>query len=47
MVATTPNSLSVQRRKVIRAWCVYDWANAAYANSGIAAIFPVYFVFLF
>ena len=47
MVTTTLGSLSVQQRKVIRAWCVYDWANSAYATSGIAAIFPVYFAFLF
>ena len=47
MVTTALSSLSVQQRKVIRAWCVYDWANSAYATSGIAAIFPVYFVFLF
>ncbi len=47
MVTTTLKSLSVQQRKAIRAWCIYDWANSAYATSGIAAIFPVYFVFLF
>ena len=38
MVTTTLSSLSVHQRKVIRAWCVYDWANSAYATSGIAAI---------
>ena len=26
---------------------MYDWANSAFATSGTAAIFPVYFVFLF
>ena len=26
---------------------MYDWANSAFATSGVAAIFPVYFVFLF
>ena len=26
---------------------MYDWANSAFATSGAAAIFPVYFVFLF
>ena len=35
------------QRRVIRAWCMYDWANSAFATSGVAAIFPVYFVFLF
>ena len=39
--------LPLQQRKVIRAWCMYDWANSGYATSGGAAIFPVYFVFLF
>jgi UMF1 family MFS transporter len=47
MAAATLGSLPIQQRKVIRAWCVYDWANSAYATSGIAAIFPVYFVLLF
>ncbi len=36
-----------QQRRVIRAWCMYDWANSGYATSGGAAIFPVYFVLLF
>ena len=35
------------QQRVIRAWCFYDWANSAFATSGVAAIFPVYFVFLF
>ena len=35
------------QRSIIRAWCMYDWANSAFATSGVAAIFPVYFVFLF
>ena len=39
--------LPASQRRVIRAWCMYDWANSAFATSGIAAIFPVYFVFLF
>ena len=26
---------------------MYDWANSAFATSGIAAIFPAYFVVLF
>ncbi len=39
--------LPASRRRVIRAWCMYDWANSAFATSGVAAIFPVYFVFLF
>ena len=26
---------------------MYDWANSAFATSGVAAIIPIYFVFLF
>lgn len=39
--------LSAAQRRIIRAWCMYDWANSGYATAGGAAIFPVYFVFLF
>ena len=39
--------LPEQQRKIIRAWCMYDWANSAFATSGVAAIFPAYFVVLF
>ena len=38
--------LSPEQRRRIRAWCMYDWANSAYATT-VAAIAPVYFVFLF
>jgi len=47
LVAGKLKDLSAQQRKVIRAWCMYDWANSGYATAGGAAIFPVYFVFLF
>ncbi len=39
--------LPAASRKAIRAWCMYDWANSAFATSGVAAIFPAYFVYLF
>ena len=39
--------LPVKQRKAIRAWCMFDWANSAFATSGIAAIYPIYFVTLF
>ena len=39
--------LPARQRRIIRAWCMYDWANSAFATSGAAAIVPVYFVFLF
>ncbi|MCY4615611.1 MAG: MFS transporter [Chloroflexi bacterium] len=38
--------LPLQQRRIIRAWCMYDWANSAFATS-LAAIVPIYFVFLF
>ena len=41
------SDLPAQQRRIIRAWCMYDWANSGYATAGGAAIFPVYFVFLF
>ena len=47
MVGSRLRDLSAPQRRVIRAWCMYDWANSGYATSGGAAIFPVYFVFLF
>ena len=39
--------LPLVQRRAIRGWCMYDWANSAFATSGLVAIFPVYFVFLF
>lgn len=29
-----------------RAWCLYDWANSAFATTILAAVLPVYFVAL-
>ena len=31
------------RRDAQRAWCLYDWANSAFATSVVSAILPVYF----
>ena len=31
------------RARAQRAWCLYDWANSAFATSVVAAILPVYF----
>ena len=47
MATAKLSDLPASDRKIIRAWCMYDWANSAFATSGIVAIFPVYFVFLF
>ena len=35
------------RKRVIHGWCMYDWANSAFATSVATAIMPVYFVALF
>lgn len=47
MQLTSLKELPERQRKIIRAWCMYDWANSGFAASGVAAIFPVYFVVLF
>jgi len=31
------------RRKVINAWCMYDWANSAFATSIMAAVLPTFY----
>ncbi len=38
---TTTHQLNVPR--VVRAWCLYDWANSVYSLVIISAIFPVYY----
>ena len=42
MVATTVDS----KRKAWFGWCMYDWANSAFATVILAAVLPVYFVAL-
>lgn len=37
-----PSSLADARRR-IRAWCLYDWANSAFACTVMAAMFPPFF----
>ncbi|MBW1676539.1 MAG: MFS transporter [Deltaproteobacteria bacterium] len=34
------------RKRAIIGWCMYDWANSAFATSILAAILPVYFASL-
>ena len=41
------SELPKKDQSIIRAWCIYDWANSAFATSAAAAIFPVYFVIAF
>lgn len=36
---TTPDP----HRRAVRAWCLYDWANSAFATVILAAVLPVYF----
>lgn len=31
------------RRRAVRAWCLYDVGNSAFATSAVAAILPVWF----
>ena len=38
--------LARKQRAAIHAWCMYDWANSAYATNAVAVL-PVYAVFLF
>lgn len=30
-------------RKIINAWCLYDWANSAFATTVMAAVLPIFF----
>jgi UMF1 family MFS transporter len=32
-----------QRRKMILSWCLYDWANSAFAATIMAAVLPVFY----
>lgn len=42
----TTTSLAVEEklhRRIINAWCMYDWANSAFATTIMAALLPPYF----
>lgn len=41
--AAPPAPSDPARARAQRAWCLYDWANSAFATSVVAAILPVYF----
>jgi len=30
-------------RRIVNAWCMYDWANSAFATTILAAVLPVYY----
>lgn len=32
-----------ERRKIIISWCLYDWANSAFATTIMAAVLPVFY----
>jgi UMF1 family MFS transporter len=34
---------SYTRRQIVNAWCMYDWANSAFATTILAAVLPVYY----
>jgi len=33
----------MNKKKVINAWCMYDWANSVYSLTITTAIFPIYY----
>jgi len=38
-----PHDTERAYRRTIRAWCMYDWANSAFATTILAAVLPVYY----
>ncbi|GAB4336084.1 MAG: MFS transporter [Candidatus Abyssubacteria bacterium] len=38
-----PEDDRIEYRKTINAWCMYDWANSAFATTILAAVFPIYY----
>jgi len=41
--APSAGILDPARARAVRAWCLYDWANSAFATTVIAAILPPFF----
>ena len=41
------SKISKAEKKIVKAWCMYDWANSAFFTSVVSAIMPVYFVSLY
>ena len=39
----SPPTADAEARRRIRAWCLYDWANSAFACTVMAAMFPPFF----
>lgn len=43
MNGVTAATLTLNNPKLIRAWCMYDWANSVYSLVITTAIFPIYY----
>jgi UMF1 family MFS transporter len=43
MAAASKSVADRRYAKAINAWCMYDWANSAFATTIMAAVLPVYF----
>jgi len=41
---TTETERELQRKRAVRAWVAYDWANSAYFTTMVAAVLPIFFV---
>jgi len=41
-MASSPVAERLHRR-IVNAWCMYDWANSAFATTIMAALLPPYF----
>jgi UMF1 family MFS transporter len=42
--AATPGPIAEQEyRRRVNAWCMYDWANSAFATTIMAAMFPPFY----
>ncbi|MEQ8358558.1 MAG: MFS transporter [Cytophagales bacterium] len=35
--------MELNNKKIIRAWCMYDWANSVYSLTITTAVFPIYY----
>ena len=42
-MAATAGTTDQAYRKIVNAWCMYDWANSAFATTIMAAVLPVYY----
>ena len=40
---SSKSSKNVTKKQRINAWCMYDWANSAFATTILAAVLPIYY----